>query len=121
MLDVSFGTAPFHLRWDFGGKLTALPEYFGDYDENGAVDGDDFLLWQRGLGNAATPPGSGADGDLSGAIDAGDLAVWQSNFGQSNSVSAPPLDAVPEPSAAVLALVGLASLGSLAAQRHRRS
>jgi len=121
VLDISFGTAPFHLRWDFGGKLTALPEYVGDYDENGAVDGNDFLLWQRELGNAATPSGSGADGDLSGTIDAGDLAVWQSNFGQSNPVPAPPIGAVPEPSAALLALVGLASLGSLAAQRHRRS
>ena len=120
VLDTSFGTGPFHLAWDFGGKLTALPEYVGDYDENGAVDGNDFLLWQQEIGNTSTPAGAGADGDLSGTIDAGDLAVWQNNFGEYNPVSAPSVGAVPEPAAALMAMLGLASIGSLAAQRHRR-
>lgn len=121
VLDTAFGTVPFHLRWDFGGRLTALPDYVGDYDENGAADGNDFLLWQRDLGNTASPAGAGADGDLSGTIDAGDLAVWQTNFGQYNPVPAPPISAVPEPTAASIMSLGLASCGYLAARRRSRN
>jgi hypothetical protein len=53
----------------------------GNYDVDSAVDGSDFLLWQRTLGQ--TPPfrGAAADGDGSGVIDAGDLALWRENFG----------------------------------------
>ncbi len=52
----------------------------GNYAVDSAVDGSDFLLWQRTLGSA-TPRGAGADGDGSGAVDAGDLALWRQNFG----------------------------------------
>jgi ELWxxDGT repeat protein len=60
----------------------------GDYNADGVVDGADFLAWQRTLGAAANPAGSGADGDSSGMIDAGDLGVWQSDFGEGASVAA---------------------------------
>ncbi|MCA9235194.1 MAG: hypothetical protein KDA44_06970, partial [Planctomycetales bacterium] len=39
----------------------------GDFDEDGDVDGGDFLAWQRG--NSPTP------------LSADDLAAWQANFG----------------------------------------
>ena len=55
----------------------------GDYDANGVVDGNDFLVWQRGYGQTAAPAGSGADGDGDGAIDADDLAIWKEHFGTS--------------------------------------
>jgi VCBS repeat-containing protein len=53
----------------------------GDADQNHVVDGADFLAWQRGLGAAATPPGSGADGDGDGAVNAADVLAWSDNFG----------------------------------------
>jgi hypothetical protein len=121
VLDTAFGTAPFHLRWDFGGRLTALPDYLSDYDEDGVVDGRDFLVWQREFGSAAAPAGSGADGDLSGTIDAGDLAVWQTNFGQYNPMPAPTMRAVPEPTGASIILLGLAACVNLADRRRSRN
>jgi hypothetical protein len=54
----------------------------GDYSGDGAVDGSDFLLWQRQFGASVSPVGSGADGDHSGVVDAADLAVWRDHFGE---------------------------------------
>jgi hypothetical protein len=65
---------------NFGAQATAI---FGDYDGDDDADGHDFLTWQRRLGQAASPSGSGADGDGSGQVDAGDLGVWRSAFGSS--------------------------------------
>jgi hypothetical protein len=62
----------------------------GDFDFDGDVDGQDFLVWQRNTG-------------------VGELASWQNNFGAgalaANNV------AVPEPSTLVL-LTGMAVAGS---------
>lgn len=88
-------------------NVTILPEGptgpAGDYNGDGAVDGADFLVWQRSLGAASAPAGSGADGNASGVVDAGDLTVWKDHFG---SIGGTPVAAVPEPSATVLAAVG---------------
>jgi hypothetical protein len=65
----------------------------GDFDGDDDVDGDDFLIWQRG--DSPTP------------LSAGDFADWRANFGTASS--APAAGAVPEPSAGLLALAcGLA-------------
>jgi hypothetical protein len=67
---------------NFGSRTTVL---LGDYDRDSDVDGHDFLLWQRQLGSAASPGGSGADGNGNGQVDASDLAVWRGNYGASGS------------------------------------
>ena len=67
----------------------------GDYDYNGVVDGNDFLVWQRG----------GSPNSLS----ASDLAEWQTNFG-ANYSHLPITAAVPEPSTWGLLFGGLAML-----------
>jgi hypothetical protein len=82
----------------------------GDFNLDGVVDGSDFLLWQRTFGSTTQ---LAADGNRSGAIDAGDLALWRSGF--SSASPAPPLMAVPEPSALVLAAAG----ASLPVRRRR--
>lgn len=60
----------------------------GDFDSDGAVDGNDFLIWQRG---GSPVPASTSD-----------LAAWRANFGAS---AAAPTSAIPEPSAWLLAAI----------------
>jgi len=75
----------------------------GDFDNNGEVNGSDFLKWQRG--------------ELSNPLSAADLADWEDAFGVP-ALQAVVSSAVPEPSSWLLALAaGLLILGSLR-QRH---
>jgi hypothetical protein len=68
----------------------------GDFDEDGVVDGQDFLVWQR---------------DHS----VGSLEDWKANFGPGAAAA---IGAVPEPSSITLA-VGVALLGMSARIRRR--
>ncbi len=81
------------------------PPRAGDYDYNGVVDGNDFLVWQRSLGTNVATAGTRADGDSSGVIDGGDLLTWQTNFATAVAATA----GVPEPSCGVLAIAALAA------------
>jgi hypothetical protein len=78
----------------------------GDFDADGAVTGDDFLLWQRDLGKAYMK--SPADANRDEVVDAADLAIWKANFGKSWG-DPPAVSAVPEP--AGMALAVFAALG----------
>ncbi|QDT70985.1 hypothetical protein [Lacipirellula limnantheis] len=61
----------------------------GDYDGNDAVDGADFLTWQRTQGSTTNLT---ADGDRNGVVDSADLAVWKNRY------ATPPLSsAISEP------------------------
>ena len=71
-------------------------DFDGDGDGDGDVDGNDFLLWQRG----------GSPNPLSPS----DLALWQSNYGNGVLLSAAASSAVPEPSTVVLAVMGMGGL-----------
>jgi hypothetical protein len=73
----------------------------GDFNADDVVDGADFLVWQRG--GSPTP------------LSAGDLADWQANYG--TSAAAPAVGAVPEPSAALLAISAVAALGFVKRRR----
>ena len=70
-----------------------IRDRLADFDGNGAVDGHDFLLWQRG----------GSPDPLS----QWDLSAWQTNYGMTAPLTAA---AAPEPASGVLLLLGLASL-----------
>jgi secreted trypsin-like serine protease len=78
-----------------------------DFDQDGGVDGADFLVWQGGFGIGNSLAEGDANGDR--VVDADDLSVWENQFGNtSQSVFA----AVPEPASGVLWL-GLAGLGMI--------
>jgi endoglucanase len=64
----------------------------GDFDNDGDVDGADFLIWQRG--------------ESPDPLSTGDLTDWQANYGLSSLATA----TVPEPSALVLASLGLGTI-----------
>jgi hypothetical protein len=82
-------------------QLVQAPSKPGDFDIDGDTDGNDFLVWQRGVG---------------GVHNAATLATWKANFG------VPAAGGVPEPAVAVLVGSALALLARWA-RRHtaRRS
>jgi hypothetical protein len=86
-----------------------------DFDDDGDVDGNDFLVWQRGLGTTGTATPMDGDANDDGNVDAADLGVWQSQFGDTG-VAATVATAIPEPAGATLLC-----LAALAIAGRRRS
>ncbi len=82
---------------DLGVVTLTVPVSTGDFDQDGDVDGDDFLRWQRGFG-IGTALGQG-DANNDGAVDAADLAVWSEQYG---SATVQAVLGVPEPTTALL-------------------
>jgi hypothetical protein len=72
-------------------QLQVFLELPGDFNHDGAVDGADFLVWQRGLG---------------GSHSAATLAVWRAHFGETAGSGAEFNAAAPEPTSAWLLLLG---------------
>jgi hypothetical protein len=94
------------LEWlvNYGTNALTIEAYLpGDFDEDGDVDGRDFLLWQRG----------GSPNSLSGT----DLTAWQNGYGIDNSPLVAGTTAVPEPSTCVLLFLTTVA-GALTARRR---
>jgi hypothetical protein len=70
------------------------PNKSADFDDDGDVDGRDFLMWQRGFGKPIGAFHADGDADRDGEVDANDLDIWQMNFGVSSETST---TAIPEP------------------------
>jgi hypothetical protein len=74
-----------------GFSFDVLPDVqSADFNEDGAIDGRDFLAWQRG--------------ESPDSLSSGDLALWQDQYGPGSLANV----SVPEPSSLLLTLVGLA-------------
>jgi hypothetical protein len=76
----------------------AVPAAGGDYDGDTDVDGNDFLIWQRGQSPES--------------LSVADLDAWKASFGQPAGISA-----VPEPGC--VALTAVAALAFSLAPRRR--
>jgi hypothetical protein len=100
------------LVWEIDVLSAGGAEGTADFDDDGDVDGQDYLIWQRGLGLTGAANLADGDADDDNDVDGADLAVWQAQFGTTGGVAA-----VPEPTALATAVVciGLA----LAALRRR--
>jgi hypothetical protein len=95
--------------------VTATPVEDADFDGDGDVDGQDLLIWQRGVG----PSGDLADGDANGdnVVNGLDLDIWENQFGTVGGTAA--TAAIPEPT--TWAMAGLAMvIGLIAALPQRR-
>lgn len=82
------------------------PAHPGDFNEDGSVDGADFVIWQTHFptqGGAA--PGDG-DANADGNVDGSDFVVWQTSFPY--SPPAPGTSQVPEPNSLLLIIAGAA-------------
>jgi hypothetical protein len=65
------------------GAIRIVPP--GDFDEDGDVDGADFLAWQRGYGILLGAEHGDGEATGDGAVDAADLAIWDDQFGSAAS------------------------------------
>ena len=79
-----------------------------DFNSDGVVDGNDFLVWQRGFGLSAQEEKSTGDADGDGNVNDADLVIWKEQFG--STTTPPATAAVPEPATFVLMATGLVCL-----------
>jgi hypothetical protein len=82
----------------------------GDFDDDGDVDGADFLTWQRGVGanGGATAAQGDANGD--GAVNEADFNIWKTQFGSPANLQAANLVPEPDLSAWIAATAALAAV-----------
>lgn len=102
-LDLSFGTQPVALEWDFTGTLYNLP--LGDFNADSVVDSFDYDRWAAAYGS--DDYAADANGDR--IVDAADYTIWRDNAAAGEPVS------VPEP--ATLGVVLAACLGGIVRRR----
>ncbi len=90
----------------------------GDFNGDDIVDASDYTLWLDTLGQTVFP-GTGADASGNGLIDQSDYNLWASNYGTTASSSSfSGASAVPEPSGAAIALLGLL-IGSMSSRTEK--
>ena len=101
--------------------LGVLPNFYGDYNQNGAVDTADYLLWRKSKGTLL-PRGTGADGNANGVVDDEDYGFWRAQYGNILSpigAGTSPFKSVPEPSCATHMITF--AMGAMFVRSERRS
>jgi hypothetical protein len=104
---------------------TVLPS--GDYNNDKSVDPRDYLVWRK-TQNTSVSPYTLGDSNGDGLVDNADYTKFRENFGVVLPATAPALDSssqlesagVPEPTSALLALIGLSAARLLVRTRSRR-
>jgi hypothetical protein len=78
-----------------------------DFNNSGAVDGSDFLIWQRNVGATSATNAQG-DTDGNGVVNGVDLANWRARYGLPSAAAS--AAAIPEPATSALVITAVASL-----------
>jgi hypothetical protein len=73
----------------------------GDFNGDGNVDGNDFVIWQMHFPTASGAALDDGDADGDGDVDGADFVVWQTNFPLTSSSGMTP---VPEPASIMIVL-----------------
>lgn len=114
---ISLGNAGLAVRTT-ADRLYIIHGIPGDYDIDGTVSHEDYLLWKSGYGSEELPD---LDGNGDGAVNAADYTIWRNNLGTTLGgplVVAPSASIVPEPSTLSLAL--LVAIGIACRPRYRQ-
>ena len=72
-----------------------------DFDSDTVVDGEDFVIWQRGFGLTSQVDNSNGDADFDGTVDGTDLDFWRDQFGDTVTLAAAATQ-IPEPASPLL-------------------
>ena len=104
---------------NFDGLQGSIARIGGDFDEDGDVDGDDFLAWQGGFGTNIGATHMDGDADTDGDVDGDDFLLWQSQFGFSLSPGRGSASTFPVPEPNGFTLLSLA-LVLVAARRSTK-
>ena len=111
--------SPFLNQWDTSPDnyydIRLSPIVPGDFDYDGVVDGNDFLVWQQSLGSTTS---LAADGNDDGVVDGADLAIWKEHFGAGGGSGLATNSVVPEPTALLAAAQTLLALLAIAPRRR---
>jgi hypothetical protein len=91
---------------------TEPPGIVGDYNDNGVVDGADYVVYRNSLGQAVTLPND----DTPGSVLPVDYDRWRTNFGLSSGAGA--AVSIPEPT--TMASAALLAALSVSTRRLRR-
>jgi hypothetical protein len=67
-------------NWMEDQSVSAGPFLPGDYDLNGTVNADDYVMWRKTLGQ--TGANLAADGSANNKVDQADFNIWRAHFGQ---------------------------------------
>jgi hypothetical protein len=76
---------------------TGLP---GDFNNDNLVNAADYTVWRDNQGSTSS---LAADASGNGKVDQADYNIWSANYGSSAAATA-----VPEPTAVLMALLGVA-------------
>ncbi len=105
------------LSWEeeYGSDALILGVLFkADFDGDGDVDGQDFLIWQQNFGTMTGASRGDGDADGDGDVDGNDFLVWQTQMGQRQGSG----NVTPVPAPITLLLSIIAAAG-LACRRQR--
>ena len=69
------------------GSIPLLVLHGPDFDEDGDVDGADFLAWQRGVGTSSGATAAQGDANSDGEVDDDDLTLFEYHLGQGTASS----------------------------------
>ncbi len=91
------------------GTASLAAGFAADFNKDGEVDGDDFLIWQQAFGTTSGATSNTGDANGDGAVNGDDFLLWQQEFG--SGVAGQGAGGVPEPTSLGLLVAITAAAG----------